>query len=112
MNSELVSPIHSLLSLFASFRFLKYIMYDTQCIPYVGREGLERLYGILTFQNTSGSATLSKMAASLRILAKGKLSIMQPALRAIITRTCPVILSRGLSVTSKLSSNLFVACLV
>lgn len=40
------------------------------------------------------------MAASLRILAKGKLSTMQPALRALVGRTNPVILSRGLSVTS------------
>ncbi|XP_058964044.1 cytochrome c oxidase subunit 5B, mitochondrial-like [Pocillopora verrucosa] len=45
------------------------------------------------------------MAASLRILAKGKLSTMQPALKAIITRTCPVLLSRGLSVTSTRLSN-------
>ncbi|KAM7451936.1 Cytochrome c oxidase subunit 5B [Porites harrisoni] len=40
------------------------------------------------------------MAASLRVLAKGKLSTMQPALRAIITRTSPMVLSRGISVTS------------
>jgi len=42
-----------------------------------------------------------KMAASFRVLAKGKLSTMQPALRAIISRTNPVVLFRGLAVTSK-----------
>lgn len=50
-----------------------------------------------------------KMAASLRVLAKGK--TMQPVLRAIITRTCPVVYSRGLSLTSKLISSLFKSCL-
>jgi len=40
------------------------------------------------------------MAASFRVLAKGKLSTMQPALRAIISRTNPVVLFRGLAVTS------------
>ncbi|XP_078362414.1 cytochrome c oxidase subunit 5B, mitochondrial-like [Oculina patagonica] len=44
------------------------------------------------------------MAASLRILAKGKLSTMQPALRAIVTRTCPAVFSRGLSLTSTRSA--------
>ena len=43
------------------------------------------------------------MAASLRVLANGKLSTMQSALRAIITRTSPMVLSRGISVTSELN---------
>lgn len=47
------------------------------------------------------NALMRKMAASLRILAKGKLSTMLPALRVIASSTKPVILSRGLSVTGK-----------
>jgi len=49
------------------------------------------------------------MAASLRILAKGKLSTMQPALRAVFSRPWPAILSRGLSLTSELDIPHFVS---
>lgn len=85
-------------------------MYETQCIAYVTIEA--EIYGISTSQASSGNASWRNMAASLRILAKGKLSTMQPALKAIITRTCSVLLSRGLSVTSECGRNLFIVCLV
>lgn len=85
-------------------------MYDTPSIPYNTKRGA----GAIIRDIAEGYIRVQlgvKMAASLRILAKGKLSTMQPALRAIVTRTCPAVFSRGLSLTSKLNSSLFASCL-
>ena len=81
-------------------------MYDKPSIPCSEEPGTI----IRDIKATSGyQLVLLKMAASLRILAKGKLSTMQPALRAMFSRPYPAILSRGLSLTSELDSSFFVS---
>lgn len=109
-------PMHNffLLSIVSSCKIVMLCM--TNQISHIStrrREAGTMIRDIDGWRATSGyQLELLKMAASLRILAKGKLSTMQPALRAIFSRPCPAILSRGLSLTSELDSPLFVSCRV
>lgn len=81
---------------FARFRFVCFWKAtNPQCFPRKKERDWNEIRDI--------ESKRGKMAASLRVLAKGKLSTMQPALRAIITRTSPMVLSRGISVTSELN---------
>lgn len=94
-----VSSLHELSALHSTGRFMSCMRHqasleksskDWSNIRDIGARGFIR-----------ERAFRRKMAASFRVLAKGKLSTMQPALRAVISRANPVVLSRGLAVTSK-----------
>ena len=100
-SSESLSKSPTKCKKVGSFSFQQFPLQQLRCVCFIKRpKEIEKRLG-LTSGIPKPNALLRKMAASLRILAKGKLSTMLPALRAIARGAKPVILSRGLSVTGK-----------